>query len=214
MPDFLNKVKGEVPKQPTSPVVIKSAPIAQAVRILNIRTLPNLQNNRNPYEGKVQSFTPDKGLYTGPLGTPVMQDITFKSMTYTDFNTGQKKTSPEIKLIDILMRVNLPTKVVKTEIQGRPGTVKEYIGEDDWQITINGFLLADNGSSPTSAIIDLKNMKRARVAIPVVCTYLNNLEIFNVVIEDFALEQEPGGYSKQAFTITAVSDQDVILQIL
>jgi hypothetical protein len=143
-----------------------------------------------------------------------MQDITFKSVTYTDFATGTKKTTKEIKMIDILINVNLPSIIVKTQIQGRPGTVKEYIGEDDWQITINGFLLADNGQNPSGAIVDLKNMKRARVPIPVVCTYLNNLDIFNIVLEDFSMEQEPGGYSKQAFTLTAISDQDVLLQIL
>lgn len=211
MPDLFKTI---APTQPTSPVVIKSRTLQQVVRTLNIATLPDLQSKENPYKGKIQEATPDKGLYMGPLGTPVMQDITFRSVTYTDFPTGQKKTTKEIKLIDILLRVNLPSKIVKTEIQGRPGTIKEYIGEDDWQITVNGFLIADNGQNPTSAIIDLKNMKRARVPIPVVCTYLNNLDIFNIVIEDFAMEQEPGGYSKQAFTITAISDQDVIIQIM
>jgi len=209
MPNFTN----DLPKQPTSPVVIKSAPINNVIRALEINNLQNLANSKNPYEGKVQSFTPDKGLYPGPLGTPVMQDITFSSVNYTDPQTGVTKKTKEIKLIDILISVNLPSIIVKTQIQGRRGTVKEYIGEDDWQITINGFLLAANGQTPSDAIIDLKNMKRACVPIPVTCTYLNNLDISNIVLEDFSMQQEPGGYSKQGFSLTCISSHDVLLQI-
>lgn len=179
---------------------------------------------QNPYAGKIQEFTPDKGLYLSALGTPVMQDLTFKSVKYTDFSTGTTKQTQDITLIDILIRVNQPSIIEKTKVQGRNGTVKESVGvrngaftpvstEDDWQITINGFLLGNNGQNPTSAIIELKNVARARVAIPVLCSYLNNLDIFNIVIEDFELVQEPGGYSKQAFTISAVSDEDVQLMI-
>jgi hypothetical protein len=197
----------------TSPIVIKSAPLNNVIRAVEIRTLPTLKTQKNPYEGKIQEFTRDKGLYSGPLKTPVMQDITLQSVSYTDPQTGTTKKTPEIKMIDILMSVNLPTIIVKTPIQGMNGTVKEYIGEDDWQITINGFLLAPNGQNPSGEIVDLKNMKRARVPIPVICTYLNNLDIFNIVIEDFAMTQDPGGYSKQAFTITAISSHDVLLQI-
>jgi hypothetical protein len=205
MPDF------------TSPIIIKSAPLNNAIRAVEINNLPKLKTQKNPYEGKIQEFTRDQGLYSGPLGSPVMQDITFQSVSYTDHQTGTTKKTPEIKMIDILMSVNLPTTIVKTQIQGRPGTVKEYIGEDDWQITINGFLLAPNGQNPSGAIVDLKSMirnfKNTQASIPVVCTWLNNLDIFNIVIEDFAMEQQAGGYSKQAFTITAISSHDVLLQI-
>ncbi|MGN6296301.1 MAG: DUF6046 domain-containing protein [Ginsengibacter sp.] len=203
-----------------APINFKSAPISQIARTINIATLPAPPIQKNPYEGKIQSFTPDKGLYKGSLGTPVMQDITFQSITYTDPESGAMKKTPEIKMINVLFNVNHSSIIVKTQIQGRTGTVKEYIGEDDWQITINGLLLSDNGKTPTKEIIDLKNMvhnfknmKRTRAAVPVICSYLNNLDIFSIVIEDFAMEQEPGGYSKQAFTITAISDADVLLQI-
>jgi hypothetical protein len=194
-------------------VVIKDARINNVIRALEINNLQNLANQKNPYEGKVQSFKPDKGLYPGPLGTPVMQDITFGSVDYTDPQTGATKRTKEIKLIDILLSVNLAKIIVKTQIEGRRGTIKEYIGEDDWQITINGFLLAGNGQTPSDAIIDLKNMVRAHAPIRVVCAWLNNLDIFNIVIKDFSMEQEPGGYSKQAFTITAISSHDILLQI-
>jgi hypothetical protein len=201
----------------TSSIVIKSAPLNNVIRAVEIRTLPTLKTQKNPYEGKIQEVTPDKGLYTAPLGTPVMQDITFQSISYTDPQTGTTKKTPEIKMIDILMSVNLPTIIVKTPIQGMNGTIKEYIGEDDWQITINGFLLAPNGQNPSGAIVDLKNMirnfKNTQASIPVICTWLNNLDIFNIVIEDFAMTQDPGGYSKQAFTLTAISSHDVLLQI-
>jgi len=199
------------------PIVIKSAPIAEIVRAFNIRNVSSLQVQKNQYEGKVQAFTPDKPLYLSPLGTPVMQDLTLGAATYTDRDTMQRKSTKPLTLINFLLRCSMTKKIVKTEIPGRNGTIKEFIGEDDWQITINGLMVADNGVSTMDEIISYKNILTANsllpLSIPVVCTYLNNLDIFNIVIEDFTLEQDPGGYSQQRFTINALSDKDILLEI-
>jgi len=187
--------------------------IRQGVIISHDLRLPIPQ--RNDFMGKVTVATPDVSPLTlSPLGTPVMQDITFGSVTYTDFTTGKQITTKATNFINILLNVTQAKKIICTEIQGRDGTVKEYIGLDDFEITINGFIVGTNGHNPTDEVIALKNMLIARVTIPVVCTYLNNLGIFNVVIKEFTLDQDAGGYCRQSFTISALSDADVVLQIL
>lgn len=201
---------------PTNPVVLTSAPINDILRTYNLLNLPSiLPPQTNQFDGKIKSYTKDKStLPLSPLGTPVMQDITFKSVTYTDFITGYQRVTNDLIFQTVLLTVSQSKKIITTEIQGRDGTVKEYIGMDDYAITVNGIITGTNGQNPTNEIIALKNMLKARVAIPVVNAYLNNLEIFNIVVKDFTLDQEPGGYSKQNFTINCMSDAEVILQIL
>jgi hypothetical protein len=198
-------------------LIIKSAPIAEVVRAFNISNSASLSQQQDNYKGRVQSYTPDKGLYASPLGTPVMQDLTFGAAIYIDRATRQPRRTRPITFINFLLRVSQSKKIVKTEIQGMRGTVKEYIGEDDWQITINGLLVGENGKNPTEDTVALKNILTVNAltpfSIPVVCSYLNNLDIFNIVVENFDMEQDPGGYSKQRFTINAISEADFLLQV-
>lgn len=198
----------------SSPVVIKSAPINDIVRTFSILNLPTQPPQKNDFDGKIQSFTRDTPIATSALGTPVMQDITFDSVNYTDFNTGLQRSTGKVNFQTVLFTVTQAKKIITTEIQGRDGTVKEYIGLDDYEIRINGIINGPNGHNPVDETIAMMRMLVGRPTIPIICTYLNNLGIFNVVIKEFTLDQEPGGYSKQNFSITALSDADVILQIL
>jgi hypothetical protein len=214
MPDFKNINGNNIPTQ-TNPIVIKSAPINNIIRTYNIAHLPAIkQPDKNAYKGKISSYQPDKSkLPLSPLGTPVMQDITFGSVTYTDFVTKQTITTKALNLINILLTVTQAKKIITTEIQGRNGTVKEYIGMDDYEIQINGILTGDNGSHPADQILALMSMLTARVTTKVTCDYLQNLGINYLVIKDFTLQQDAGGYSTQNFSITALSDVEVTLTI-
>jgi len=199
----------------TDPIVIKSAPINNIIRAYNMTHGTTVkQSEQNPFEGKIKSFTKDVSkLPLSPLGTPVMQNITFGSVTYTDFITNRLITTKALTLINILLTVSQAKKIITTEIQGRNGTVKEYIGMDDYEISINGIIAGDNGNHPATEINTLMSMLTARVTTPVTCEYLQNLGINNVVIKDFTLQQDAGGYSTQNFSITALSDAEVILTI-
>lgn len=214
--DF-NTISQDITKVP-EPIVIKSAPINTIIRTFGILAIQTLPPQTNEFDGKITegmvAFR-DAPIATSDLGTPVMQDITFKSVTYTDFTTGLKRTTTDLKLQTILLNVTQAKKIVMTEIQGRDGTVKEYIGLDDFEITINGIINGQAGHNPTDDIISLKNnVLIPRVSIPVVCTYLNNLGITTITVKDFTLDQEAGGYSKQNFTINCLSDAEVVLSIL
>lgn len=138
--------------------------------------------------------------------------ITFESVTYTD-QASNTIITPQLELSQILVSVTFPRNIIKTQIQGRNGTVKEYIGEGDASISFRGVLTAKNGSSPKDQINTLKQIMDAPVAIPVSSAYLQNLDIYSVVFEDRTLEQEEGGYSYQSFTINAVSDVPQELEI-
>lgn len=202
-------------------MIIKTVSIvSQLVQRYNLQNTQVLvAKKNNPYSGKInQTSVTDKVLYKSQLGTPVFTNLTFKSVSWVDPITGISTSTKELTFDMVLLTVSQAKKIVKTEIQGRNGTVKEYIGDDDYQISINGIITGGgnypggNGHYPVEAVRDLKVLLNAPVTLPVVCDYLLNLDIHNIVVTDYAFAQEPGGYSKQAFTINGISDLPIELQ--
>lgn len=195
-------------------VTIAAVPVSALIRTYNIAGIRPLAIRDNPYEGKVdQSDDRDPELYKSALGTPVVIDLTFESVTYTDFIQNRQITTEEIRLQTVLCSVDRPSIIVKTQIQGRNGTVKEYISKDDFQISINGIIAGENGQYPEAAALAIQRMCEAPVPIPVVSRFLNGIGIYNIVVEGYSLPQVAGGISRQDFTITAISDEPLELQI-
>ncbi len=117
---------------------------------------------------------------------------------------------------NLLANVSRKKNIIKTEIQGSDGTVKEITGQDDFQISFTGTITGTNGSYPSSEVVALKkilDLKDTRIPIDVTGSFLNNLGIYSIIIEDYKLPQEAGGYSYQSFTIEAISDEPIVIQI-
>ena len=153
-----------------------------------------------------QSNYQDKFLYSSELNTPVYTNIEFLPDTYETSIKGKFLTTPQMRFDAILLTVTQAKKIIKTEIQGRNGTVKEYLGLDDFQVQINGVITGPNGHYPIETVSFLKQILDAPIPIPVASTYLNNLGIHLLVVESYELAQEAGGYSYQTFSISCSSD--------
>lgn len=161
-----------------------------------------------------QTVTADQELYRSALGTPVYSNIVFQKGSYSTNTPGVNKSFDQLTYEAVLITVSQAKKIIKTEIQGRDGTVKEYIGQDDYAVTINGIITGPNGHYPVDEVIALKAMLDAPIAIDVACTYLNNLGIQSLVVDSYTLEQKEGGYSYQTFSISCISDVPQELKIL
>lgn len=160
----------------------------------------------NPYKDNInQADNSDKELYRSLLNTPVVSNITFYAGKYID-NNGVQKVFDGLVYEAVLLNVSQAKKIIKTEIQGRDGTVKEYIGMDDYQVTINGIITGPNGRYPLEEVRSLKDMLDAPIPIEVACTFLQNLDVHTLVIENYEFPRQEGGYSYQQFSITAASD--------
>jgi len=189
--------------------------IRQAFRIpesIVIRSLPitkifpsKIGQPGQKYEINQADYT-DQELYKSVLGTPVYANIQFLSDSYETKVKGQFRDTPALTYDAVLLTVSQAKKIIRTEIQGRDGTVKEYIGMDDYQIQINGIISGKNGHYPIDEVAFLKQILDAPIPIPVASTYLNNLGINSIVIDSYELAQEAGGYSYQTFSISAISD--------
>lgn len=167
----------------------------------------------NPYSSKIsQAVTIDPELYKSALGTPVLTDLQFIGQTWTD-QYGVTRTFKTLTFQAVLITVNQSKNIVLTDIQGRDGTVKEYIGMGDYSITINGIITGPNGHYPKDEVKDLKRMLDANIAVSVVSWYLQNLDVSSIVIKDYEIPQTQGGYSYQNFSVSALSDTPTEIQI-
>lgn len=151
----------------------------------------------------------DTPIGTGQLGNPVYADIEFLEGEWTD-STGKTYQHEALNLQTVIMTISQGKKIVRTDIQGKDGTVKEYIGLDDYIVQINGVITSgSNGVYPLDEVAILKNILTAPKSVGVVSWYLQQFDIDNITIVDFNIPQVADGHSSQVFTITALSDKQV-----
>lgn len=151
--------------------------------------------------------------YQSTLNTPVYTNIEFLPGTYETNTKGVFKSfgsdtdGPDrLRYETVLVTVSQSKKIIKTEIQGRDGTIKEYIGLDDYQVSVRGIITGKNGQRPVDQISALKKMLDAPIAVEVASTYLQMLGIHFMVLESYELGETEGGYSYQTFSMNFLSD--------
>lgn len=165
---------------------------------------------------KIESFEGDPALYASKLGTPVVIDLTFGGFPYFETVAGNEveRYSDPLTLVTVLCHVHQSKNIVQTSIPYRDGTIKEYIGLGDYEITIEGKITGENGKMPEQEIQALHRILKAKATIPITNRWLNLLGIFYIVVKDYNLPQQPGGISYQDFSIECLSDETYTAQLL
>jgi hypothetical protein len=172
--------------------------------------LPNVPDyiNNTSY-GEYGAF---EGLPMGQLNTPVQSWIRFIKGSYSPISP-QFKIPVEIEdllITNCLIKVTQAKNIVKTRVAGRNGTIKTYMGMDDYEITIDGYIVPEKPTQsryPVDLVKTLVKICNSPVSIMINCPYLQLFDINYLIIKDFNFEQTEGGYSQQRFTITCLSDQ-------
>jgi len=189
--------------------------INKLVRVFNLQNVHITDSRTSQYPQISLKSTPDltrPAAMAGMNGIPTFVDLVLNGGIY---DTTAKKgiIYPTIKFEAVIMTIEKTARIIKTEIQGRDGSVKEYIGKDDSKITIQGVITGDNGVYPKTAVNALMQWWEAPVTKSITCPFAQNLGITNIVAEDISIPQVSGGYSYQQFTINCISDIDVNLII-
>lgn len=187
--------------------------LARAFNLQNVR-VPDVR--QNPYPDQQLGYTPDETRPAKMLGMgniPVFVDLKLQGGQYTQPYTNKIITFPTITFEAVIMTVEKVTRIVKTEIQGRDGTVKEYIGKDDSKITIQGVITGQNGVYPQTEVNALNQWYDAPISKQIICPWAQNIGITDIVCEDLTFAQVTGGYSYQQFTMNCISDLPVNLYI-
>lgn len=151
------------------------------------------------------SVTP---LYNNPViskfGTLVFSELLFKEAK--DLNGTIIKWDFE-SIHTCLFTVNQSKNIIKTAIQGKNGTIKEYISNGDYSINIKGIITGFNGQYPTDKVNNLFKFLDLNRELDIISPYLNDLfQIRQIVVDTFDFPQNEGGISYQTFEINALSD--------
>lgn len=149
---------------------------------------------------------------TSRYNTDVYSNIVFQSFEYLD----EDEIAVDVfglRIDLVLMDIQMSKNIVKTVLQGRNGTVKEYISDGDFSVTINGKLYGPGANAyPYDDVNALLSIINAPVAIPVEGDYLKQFNISSLVVESYNMPQEEGIRNYQSFTLNCVSDKELILE--
>jgi|SRR6185437_15843884 len=113
-----------------------------------------------------------------------------------------------------LLEVGLSKRIVKTPVTDSDSTIKEFIGMDDREITIRGFLINhDARAVPLDDIRTLNSIAEINAILKVTSEYLNNINVHYLVIENLRFPEVEASIMVQPFIIEAVSDSPYELVI-
>lgn len=144
---------------------------------------------------------------TGLLGLPVFTRVDFLAPA------GWVRLS----LLDPLVEVARRKNIITTDIQGRNGSVKEFISTGDYAVTIKGILAADPTQGqyarryPTREVQALKELTSLTESVPVSGRLFKLFGIRNLVIQDEAWPPLPGFTNLQAYELRCLSDEPLEL---
>ncbi|MDF7813605.1 DUF6046 domain-containing protein [Hymenobacter sp. YC55] len=145
---------------------------------------------------------------TGLLGLPVFARVEFLAAA----------AWRQLVLNDPIVEVSRDKLIVTTDIQGRNGSVKEYISNGDYAVTIKGVLASDPTDGrysrryPEREVQALQTLIDVPAAIPVTGRLFRLLGIKNLVIKGHSWPALPGFTNLQAYELRCLSDEPIELQ--
>lgn len=186
--------------------------IIKAFKLENVKVIPQipivapgqLVNQYLPVVPKT-TYNQFKGANrVSQLGTLVFSDLDISAASYS--KDGQNFETKKINIDTVLFEVSQEKHIVRTAVQGRDGTVKEYISDGDYAVSIKGVLTGRNGEYPRDAVSDLMEFLKAPISMKVNSWFLGQFGITDIVVLNFSLSQVEGLQNSQPFQINAVSD--------
>jgi hypothetical protein len=142
---------------------------------------------------------------------PIYSNITFNAGDYRDQN-NREITYSWLTVEDCLVTVGNTKNIIETTLQGRNGTVKEYISDGDYQIKIEGRIYGKGMNNyPQGEVQNLHAICLAPQAINITSTFLKMFNIEDIVIKSYNIDQQEGVRNCQPFILNCVSDYPLIL---
>lgn len=103
--------------------------------------------------------------------------------------------------------------IITTPIQGRNGTVKEYISDGDFVIEVTGKIVDTQSKFPDDQVQDIANIFKVPNEIIIVNSFLYNFDIKNVVIKSYKISQVEGYDNMYEISFTMLSDDPIELKL-
>lgn len=152
------------------------------------------------------------------LGTPVLDNVVFPEGAWEDLD-GNLQEFPRLKIDNARLTVTRAKRIVQSTVNGRDGTIKEYINSMDFAIKLNGSLdgnpfassPTDLGLFPFTELDALSKIERVPQKITILSKFLNSIfNVDEVVITAFSANNG-GDVNTIDISINMVSDFDIDL---
>ena len=150
------------------------------------------------------------------FGAVIQDKVTFKVI---DINVSPPKHL-EFTFHECLFTINRPKNIVTTAMQGRDGTIKEYVSNDDYQITLEAGIDSYLGNEqsdkrfeyPAEQLEELIQILNFPNELEVTSDFLKLFKIYSVVVTQYNLTQETHT-NRQSIQIQLLSDEPYIIKI-
>lgn len=157
------------------------------------------------------------------LGTPVFSNLEIPAGQYRS-NQGEVIPFDGIRIDTVLFDVTLEKNIIRTPINGRNGTVKQYIGLGDYAISCQGIIIGESDAVnagfdvsrtdivPEAEIRKLNEILKVPQEIEIVSEFLDFFDVSTVVIQGGNFSQREGFRDSIYFSMGMLSDEPIELR--
>lgn len=169
---------------------------------------PYIDVNQKPVEidnSEVDVFPDVESIGQSVFDTPIFESIAIKSPV-----DGELFYFEDAPVISVGRR----KKVVRSSVTNLPGSVKEYINNDDHVIKVKGVLVNHEGyDQPFDKMEALNAILDPGVALEVESKLLQSLNIFNVVVKSYKMDASDAYSNVQKYEFECWSDSPIELDL-
>jgi hypothetical protein len=187
--------------------------VAQNLGLNNVKTSNFVAEEANSNESEKYSY----------LGTQVFSNLEIPAGKYLT-NEGETVDFDGIRIDAVLFDISIEKNIVRTPINGRNGTVKQYISLGDYAIGAKGviigetdannagFSVSSTGRVPEAEIRKLNAIFAIPQEIELVSEFLDFFDVSTVVIYSGRFLQREGFIDSVYFNFDMLSDTPIELK--
>lgn len=184
---------------------------------------------------RAQQFEVEEPDATSYLGTPIFDPLLIQGGSFFALDDVDKENPipyPDeegaggfgLIIPAVIIEVTQTKNIITTAIQGRNSTVKEFISDGDFSITLTGMIVGRNEGGevkdignfyPDDDVKKLTTILKVPDVLTLTSTFLNDVFGINeVVVTDYNIPQREATRNMQPFQISMLSDVPIDLEEL
>ena len=184
-----------------------AAGVARRARVALARLVPSRVNKEAP------SWEGHGGAPEGAeVATPITERTFWESRYVLTELTLCKEDGETLVVNDAVVTVTQEKHIVRTTLVGLNGTIKEYICNGDYDISISvGIVAVIVDEYPEEGIRKVREFLDENKAVEVTSVFLSIFGIGRMVVTRFSLKQETAS-NRQTIEVRALSDEDYVIK--
>ncbi len=147
-------------------------------------------------------------------GNPSFEELEELEARYWLTSAAIRYGDLEFEFKECIISLNQEKNIVSTALQGRDGTIKEYISDGDYAITFDAAVINEDGNMqyPIEDLRKLRKLLKIKDALEVQSDLLEVFGIRSVVVANYFLTQETHS-NRQSIQIQLLSDEPYEIQL-